>query len=62
MPTRTPNQDKALKWFCEVNGLKPQLSSHPLYYFTDEDGNQQKHLMSHIMGDWERDRQEKKRV
>lgn len=38
MSNRTPNQEKALAWYCEKNDLIPQLSIHPVYYFLDKRG------------------------
>lgn len=61
MSRRTPNQDKALVWYVGEHKLKPQLSTHPVYYFVDKNGNEQKVLMAHMMADWERMRLAKKK-
>ena len=33
MSQRTPNDDKAIAWYCKENNLIPQLSTHPTYNF-----------------------------
>lgn len=58
--TRTPNQNKALKWFCDKYRLKPQLSTHPTYYFRNENGDEVTHSIIHITAEWDRDRKTKK--
>lgn len=58
---RTPNMEKALRWFCEEYDLIPQLSTHPIYYFKDKDGVEEKHNIFVIVGAWERMRKEEKR-
>jgi hypothetical protein len=53
--SRTPNQEKALKWYVEKHHLTPQLSAHPVYYFVDKGtGKEKKVNISHIVADWER--------
>lgn len=62
MASRTPNENKALRWYVENNGLRPQLSSHPYYYFTDTAGEQKRVNILHIVADWERWRKDEKRA
>lgn len=57
MSTRTPNQEKALRWFCETNELRPALSVHPKYDFYDHDGKLQTHHITHIVKAWEEQRE-----
>lgn len=61
MRVRTPNQEKALKWYCEKNNLKPQLSSHPVYYFINEYGKQVTANIQSIVREWDDDRKAKKK-
>lgn len=37
MPKRTVTQDRALGWWCEMNGLILQMSTHPKYYFKNKE-------------------------
>lgn len=60
MSSRTPNQEKALRWFVETNDLVPQLSTHPVDYFKDREGNERKEYISHIVMNWETERKAKK--
>lgn len=39
MPVIKPNQARALRWYLKQNNYKPQLSTHPVYHFTDVEGN-----------------------
>jgi hypothetical protein len=61
MSSRTPNQDKALAWYCQTNNLKPQLSAHPVYFFTNEKGKTEERNIQHIVADWERWREEERK-
>lgn len=58
---RSPLQDKAIAWFAEQNGLKPQMSAHPVYYFVDENGVEQHHNILNLVAQFERWRVENKR-
>lgn len=59
---RTPNQDKALKWYIDTNNLRVQLSAHPIYFFLDSKGNEQKRNIINIHMNWEEwHKNEKKR-
>lgn len=61
MSSRTPNQEKALAWYCQQHNLKPQLSAHPVYTFTNEKGGTEEHNIQHIVADWERWREEERK-
>lgn len=56
-----PNQGKALAWYCEKNNLSPQLSTYPIMYFLDENGNEHKRHIEHLTREWEEWRKEQKR-
>lgn len=58
---RTPNQDKALGWYLEKHNLMPQLSTHPVYYFVDKDGNKSQDNIHNILGAWEKMRKQEKK-
>lgn len=34
-----PNDYKALAWWAKERGLRPQLSTPPIMYFKDKEGN-----------------------
>lgn len=54
MSTRTPNQEKALAWYCEEHNLMPQLSTHPTYYFVDKSTGEKSEKNIHsILREWE---------
>lgn len=60
--SRTPNQEKALKWYGEKYQLRPQLSAHPVYYFVEKSsGNHITRNILHITREWDDDRQASKR-
>lgn len=62
MGRRTPNEEKALAWYCEVNDLIPQLSTHPICYFRDKDGNEVSARLEHIVMNWETSRKDAARI
>lgn len=61
MPSRTPTENKALAWYCEENNLIPQLSTHPTYYFRDREGNESRREIEHILADYNRMREAKRK-
>jgi len=61
MSSRTPNQEKALAWYCEKNNLRPQLSAHPVYYFLDKSDNESTRDIQHIVAEWKAQRKNEKR-
>lgn len=58
MSSRTSKENKALRWYCETNGLVPQLSTHPTYYFRTRAGEEKKAKIEHIVQDYDRQRKE----
>jgi hypothetical protein len=42
MELATPRQRRAFAWFCQVNNLRPELSAHPNYRFTDRSNGELK--------------------
>lgn len=44
-----PTEQKALAWYAKQNNLKIQLSMYPEMFFKDEDGEEIKKYMFHIM-------------
>jgi hypothetical protein len=60
MSSRTPNQNKALEWFCTERALFPQLSAHPIYYFKGKDGKEVNFNISTIVALWESSRKSTK--
>ncbi len=57
-----PNEQKALKRYCEAHSLIPQaLSLYPTMYFIDSSGEEHKRLMFAIVQEWEEWRKEEKR-
>jgi hypothetical protein len=54
MSSRTPNQEKALAWFCQEKDYKPQLSTHPTYYFTTKTGKTVEHSITSIVLQWQK--------
>lgn len=59
MSRRTPNEEKALAWFCQTNDYVPQLSAHPIYFFKHRKSGKEieKHI-SAIRREWERWRED----
>lgn len=62
---RTLKQDRAISWYCQTNNFKPQLSTHPVYFFKDSEGNKIEVHLSVIVHEYERaqneERQNKRR-
>lgn len=61
MPGLKPNEEKALAWYCQMNGLVPQLSTYPTMYFLNRSGEEHKREMWQIVLEWEAWRKEEKR-
>lgn len=61
MSRLTLNQGKALTWFCDEKSLKPQLSSHPTYFFTNKKGEEVTHNIHNIVASWNRMRKEQEK-
>lgn len=62
MSSRTANQDKALAWYCLEKEFSPQLSAHPVYYFTRKsDGKTVETNIHAITQEWEAMRKAEKR-
>lgn len=54
MSSRTPNEEKALAWYCQEKGLIPQLSSHPIYNFIEkETGKKSEEHIQNIVRGWQ---------
>lgn len=55
-------QLKAINWYRQENGLKPQLSTPPTMYFKDADGNEVTADLTSIMQEYGQWNEEDKKV
>jgi uncharacterized glyoxalase superfamily protein PhnB len=56
-----PNELKAIAWYQEHYGMRVTLSTRPYVYFIDQQGEEHKRNIMHILLEWEAMRKEEKR-